>query len=285
MKTIFVSSTIHDLKDIRAELREFLGKNGFTTLMSEYEDFTQDISQKNSYQKCLDKVTQADIFLLILNTRYGGVKDSPISITHQEFRRALELHKDFICFVRDKTSEDYLSWKKGGRKDSSDGLIFLQGDNWRVLSLLDEVQKSGEGGGALWWKEFSDSVDLKQKLTLKLGINDYSNNYLAQAQMLRALPKLILTCYQSCGNTVGVVIKNIGSSSANDICFNKTTNIVALNEGDSTEIQINIGKDSNSCVDVTYKNLLGASFVSSFEITRQGPGIPTFIESYFGIPK
>ena len=47
MKSVFVSSTIWDLVDVRAEIREFLSRNGFQPIMSDCEDFPDDLKQNS----------------------------------------------------------------------------------------------------------------------------------------------------------------------------------------------------------------------------------------------
>jgi hypothetical protein len=66
---VFVSSTIWDLTDVRAELREFLARNGFDPVMSDDERFPDDLKQAGTYEKCRQALMQCDIFLMIINSR------------------------------------------------------------------------------------------------------------------------------------------------------------------------------------------------------------------------
>ena len=294
MKKIFVSSTIYDLTDVRSEIHEFLAKNGFIPIMSDYEDFPDDLSKNSTYTKCLDAVKNADYFLLILNQRYGGSKkisEGELSITHQEFREALKLSaQNFICFVRDSVMNDYQTWKNTGRKHDCEGLSFLQGEkNWRVLQIIDEVYRGSEEHAALWIDTFSNSIDLKKKLSIKLGINDFSSNYLAQAQMLQALPKLNLsiTSRQYINNRsqcqVSFHLHNMGSSSANHIILKGNHKIGSIPcNGGHDFIFILPVSSAPTKMSFRFSNILGSVFEEIFSVNFSNEFHVD--EEYFGAP-
>ncbi len=49
---IFISSTIYDFADLRSSMKYWLDEMGFTTQLSEYNDFIKDTTQ-NSYDACI----------------------------------------------------------------------------------------------------------------------------------------------------------------------------------------------------------------------------------------
>jgi hypothetical protein len=103
--TVFLSSTIHDFKDLRSALKYYLEEQGCVVLASEYNDFLKPLDI-HSYEACLQAINRANYFILLIGTRIGGWFDlrSHISITQQEYRHAYELQKagkiKILTFVR-----------------------------------------------------------------------------------------------------------------------------------------------------------------------------------------
>lgn len=85
---VFVSSTFYDLKQIRADLRDFITHLGLIPIISEFDSFPIDPSV-SAVENCLKVVDQsADIFVLIISGRYGTVKDQDKSVTNMEYLKA-----------------------------------------------------------------------------------------------------------------------------------------------------------------------------------------------------
>jgi len=303
MKKVFVSSTIWDLVDVRAEIHDFLARNGFEPIMSEMDGFPDDLKQDGSYDKCKKALLDSDIFLMLINSRYGGPRDPESdepSITHKEFRWAVDAKKDFICFIRDKVEDDLKIWKDSGRSDNAN-LGFVHGKNNRIFDLILEMQSAAPGGQALWWSTFHDSVDLKQKLSTKLGIRDYSTNYLAQAQALNALPRLVLE--PKGGSRSGPKIEcrlrvaNIGSGAAEDVHIRLFAGSKVVSESSLGDIlpEANCEWTANvsSCFEsvtegsLTYRNILLNVFESTFSLAIIPEPSPhaEIAKKYFGPPR
>ena len=87
--TVFVSSTCYDLKQIREDIRDFFRNNyNFEVMLSEFDSFPVDPC-KGTFENCLNNVdNSADIFILIIGTRYGYVTDQGKSITNLEYLHA-----------------------------------------------------------------------------------------------------------------------------------------------------------------------------------------------------
>ena len=308
MKKIFVSSTVWDMPDVRAELYEYLSRNGFQPLMSDSPDFGEDSKLESSYKKCHNVLKECDAFLLIINSRYGGkkeYKEGEISITHQEFRWALEENKDFICFIRERAVTDYDIWKRSGRSNSAVTSFIQSGKDFKIFEFIDDIYRSAPGGGALWWRPFKDSVDLKKQLTTKLGIDDYSNNYLAQAQALHALPKLVINIIAGSmsGTTIinNTIINNVGSGTAADIRIIlwegthklKEYFFKAIPANESVKINFEFilpgalvlgNKIVN--VQIGYKNIIGNSFETEYIFNFENHKyVPIHEEIYYGAPR
>lgn len=103
--TFFISSTIHDFRDLRSALKYYLEQQGCKVLASEFNDFEKPLDQ-HSYNACLQSIHTADYFILLIGARVGGWYDEPkrVSITQREYREAYDLQKGgklkLINFVR-----------------------------------------------------------------------------------------------------------------------------------------------------------------------------------------
>jgi hypothetical protein len=103
--TFFISSTIHDFKDLRSAIKFYLEEQGCAVLASEFNDFGQPLDV-HSYDACLAQIESADYFVLLIGARIGGWFDegSKTSITRKEFRVAYDLHLrgrlKILTFVR-----------------------------------------------------------------------------------------------------------------------------------------------------------------------------------------
>lgn len=103
--TVFVSSTIYDFSDLRSALKYWLTEMGFDAQLSEYNDFYKNLNT-NSYEACLQSVSECDYFILLIGARRGGMyPGEDISITRKEYRVAYDLAKagkikKLIVFIR-----------------------------------------------------------------------------------------------------------------------------------------------------------------------------------------
>jgi hypothetical protein len=100
---VYVSSTIHDFRDLRSSIKFYLESYGFEVLLSEYNDFIKPLD-KNSYEACLDSLEGCQYYILLVGGRVGGLYDKTNSITRMEYRRAydhaLSGRMKIISFVR-----------------------------------------------------------------------------------------------------------------------------------------------------------------------------------------
>lgn len=118
--TFFLSSTIHDFRDLRSALKYHLEGQGCTVLASEFNDFRKRLDV-HSYEACLQSLQQSDYFVLLVGARVGGWYDplNRVSITQQEYRAAYELHKQNKLKL----------------------LIFVRGDVWQMRDDRNELKK------------------------------------------------------------------------------------------------------------------------------------------------
>lgn len=165
---VFVSSTVYDLIDIRAELEETLRMLGLNPILS--DSITSDFSvlpDRNSIETCLSNVRSSAYMIVVLSKRYGpslkNVGYEDISATHLEYRAAKEQGLPVYIYVRDRLEGDYSVWRKN-RNLVDIKLPWVEKENDYGLFVLLEEHKTlkEQSNKSNWYQTFTDSVDLKQ---------------------------------------------------------------------------------------------------------------------------
>lgn len=162
MRTIFISSTISDLKKERLALKEYLEKpihpENFKVLLSEAEDFLiePDDTFKSVYEICINNVRKSDFCILLLNRNYG-VKNLPsenrlVSITHLEFLEAMEKHIPVFVFAHTSLWSKYESLKNKQIMASNE-------QEQNLLEFIKEIESSAQ---KKWIHQFDTKEQLKQ---------------------------------------------------------------------------------------------------------------------------
>jgi len=104
---VFVSSTIEDLKEERETVRSVLNNLKYESFISEYEGAVW----SSSAEKILNEIENCDIYIGIMGRRYGQVPqakdsdddlfDSSTSVTEIEFKKARQLNKPTLIYIKD----------------------------------------------------------------------------------------------------------------------------------------------------------------------------------------
>ena len=170
---VFVSSTVYDLVDLRAELYEFFRNDlRMNPMMSDFSLSAFDISQaKNNLETCLINVRSCDIYCIVLSQRYGSIipdLDPEFSVTHLEYLEAKKAHKRILFFVRDKLEADYRTWL-ANKKAPELKLVWLQSGEDKLLEIIEDFERSADGRNrSNWIITFKNIVDLKAALLKEL---------------------------------------------------------------------------------------------------------------------
>lgn len=87
--TVFVSSTIYDMRDLRAAVKFWLEEMGFEVQLSDHTDFDHE-PEAGAFDACFERIRDSDYYLLFIGDRVGSWYDEPgrISVTRQEYREA-----------------------------------------------------------------------------------------------------------------------------------------------------------------------------------------------------
>lgn len=163
---VFISSTVYDLLDVRAELYAIFKEMGMDPIMSEAIDSKFEVfSDKNSIETCLINLDKSDFVVVILSQRYGAslVKSGygDFSATHLEYLRAVESRKPIYMYVRDRLEADYAISKKV-RNNEQISYAWVGEDDIKLFELLGQHSElTKERPNTNWYKTFRDSVELK----------------------------------------------------------------------------------------------------------------------------
>lgn len=166
MTKVFVSSTVYDLVDARAEVEALLTEMHLTPVLSDSSsaDFRV-VPDRNSIECCLANLRECEIVILLLSQRYGrsvGFSEDPsLSATHLEYKEARRQKKNIYVYVRDRLEGEFtihkanpeatleFKWTAEGRE----GLFRLLAEHRKLVADSEHSN---------WISIFRDSVELKQ---------------------------------------------------------------------------------------------------------------------------
>ncbi len=165
--TIFVSSTCYDLKQVRADLKHVIEEEvGLEALLSEYESFPLDPSI-GTVDNCLRVVSErADIFVLIIGSRYGFKTDSGKSVTNIEYLRAKEKGIPIYAFIDKRIISNLSFWRDNPTANFSSIV-----DTSDIFRFADELRSIDN----VWVYEFEFAKEIAHKLKSQLSYLFYDS--------------------------------------------------------------------------------------------------------------
>ena len=178
---IFLSSTSHDLQQIRDKAAPYLTGLGFEVVR--FEDNFRIDPEKHSHEVCIENVRDVDMIVLFLDCRFGSAYkfDENISITQAEYREGIKKNIPVFHFIKKDLKEEYYSLlQKAKKKAKNHNEINLVLDNLRkfkptyadeigLISFVGEIFNSDFGNFSIFYDDWGD---LQNKLTGRL--RDYT---------------------------------------------------------------------------------------------------------------
>lgn len=190
--TCFISSTIHDLKDLRDILDLELSRVGFEMLLSEKGSIPAD-SSKHSYDACIDAAKSCDLLVAIIDGRYGGdVPGTGKSITQTEIEAALDAGRQVRVFVR----KGVWDAKEVLRPYFKEGYDFLPSEvvkDKRVFDVVDALKVRDTGN---WMLEFYDAREVLHKLAKQFGFEFSGLTETGVEKLDRLIARKVLSSFQ-----------------------------------------------------------------------------------------
>ncbi len=181
---VFISSTIHDFRDLRSALKYWLEELGFEVALSEFTDFPRRPDDA-TFDSCFQAIDDSDYYVLMIGARVGSEYEPRVSVTRAEFRRALERAREgklkLALFVRTDVKSKLRERRaaaetmRGAGIDPSEIASSLERAD-EIQSFVDEVEATGPPGprphsaGSTWLYEFSSFGELADALRQTLRI-------------------------------------------------------------------------------------------------------------------
>ncbi|WP_057937895.1 DUF4062 domain-containing protein [Algoriphagus resistens] len=157
---IFVSSTCYDLSQVRADMYEFIDNLGHTPMLSEFDTFPINPSM-NAIDNCIISVRDfADVFILIIGSKYGYVLPSGKSITNTEFLTAKEKEIPIYIFIKKEIITFLPTWRKSKDQDYSNIV-----ESSKIFELVEEIRDNEK----FHCCEFEHIQDIRSRLKIQLS--------------------------------------------------------------------------------------------------------------------
>ena len=157
---VFVSSTFYNLKQIRADLKDFITEMGLVPVISEYDSFPIDPSV-SAVENCLKVVDHsADIFVLIISGRYGTVTDQDKSVTNMEYLKARAKGIPIYVFIDKAVLYLLPLWTANPQNDFSAVV-----DSPKLFEFVTSVRSTD----AVWTQPFETAQDIIEGLRKQLA--------------------------------------------------------------------------------------------------------------------
>ena len=153
---VFVSSTMYDLNELRAQLRQFVEGLGWRAVMSEHDSFPIDPDQTTVENSRRNVRENADIFVMVIGARYGSIDaEADRSVTNLEFVEARAHGVPAYVFVSGDVLAQMQVWKANPEADYSSVV-----DTPRIFEFIDSFREGGEA----WTIEFATAEDIVNTL-------------------------------------------------------------------------------------------------------------------------
>jgi hypothetical protein len=159
---VFISSTCFDLKQVRADLARFIEHDlGYRFLASEFPSFPVDPSLQ-IIENCRRQVeNEADIFVLIVGSRYGSVeKASGKSVTNIEYIAARAKGSPVFAFIASDVQALLPVFERNPDADFSTVI-----DSPSLLQFVSELR----GSSGVWTFKFELVQDIIAALRTQLA--------------------------------------------------------------------------------------------------------------------
>lgn len=198
---IFISSAVHNLVDLRAELANFLDGRSYRPILSSDTGFPDRSPNLEPWESCLPVLDTCFVVVLIIDGRYGTQLEWPnypdliggrsVSPTHGEYLFAHSRRKRMLVFVRDTVMHQYQNYREamksaGNDRDQCKALLaktmpkFI---DFKSLELLHDVKTTRP---IPWITEFKDVTTIKREIDKKM-LGELANLYLFQEEHFRAI--------------------------------------------------------------------------------------------------
>ena len=167
---VFISSTYYDLRHVRNAIKEFIEFIGFQPVLSEQFDVLYEHG-KSAQQSCLDEIKKCDMYILIIGTQYGTIfPNDSLSITHREYKEAIQAKIPIFAFVDKYVHDDYRIYRKNTDNSDVDALKikYFNVQETEVFQFISEVENRKTDNALISFDQINEIVDYLRKQIAKM---------------------------------------------------------------------------------------------------------------------
>lgn len=165
--SVFISSTVHDLRDLRSALAFVLRSQGIRPFASEAAEFELQ-GDRSAVEECYARVRSSDYYVLIIGGRRGYTEEDGLSVTRHEYRIArnqlLATGKPKIWIFIRKEIERALA---GTPEAQAQARIE---DPEHLKSFVDEVRAPDDPTVPNWVSGFDESSEVIESVLANLNL-------------------------------------------------------------------------------------------------------------------
>lgn len=163
---VFISSTFYDLRQIRADIDQFLKSLGYETIRNEEGSIPYGKDERLE-EYCIQEVNHSDILVSIIGGRFGSEskEESAIekyfqksSISQRELRAAIDNQKQVYIFIDKNVSAEYQTYLLNKENDK---VNYKFVDDQRIYSFIEKIKNLGINNNI---KDFETSEDITSYL-------------------------------------------------------------------------------------------------------------------------
>lgn len=162
---VFISSTYYDMRHVRNAVRDFIESLGFKPVLSEQFDVLYQHG-KSAQKSCLDEINKCDMYILIIGTRYGSIfPNDTLSITHREYREAIEAELPIFAFVDMYAYDDYGNYCRNRNNPNVDvsKMEYSCVRDFPVFEFISEVESRGTDNALICFNQIAEITDCLRK--------------------------------------------------------------------------------------------------------------------------
>lgn len=191
--SVFISSTISDLVDIRYRIRSYLDSIGFHPIMSEHGEVPY-LPKYNAKDSCYDAVSRCNILILLIGRRFGSTEEDGKSVVQREHEAAIKGNIPVFALV----DRDVMVAKAIYEKlDHADSAALDGTDNPSALyNFIDQVTSQNKNNGLVVFDNVEDAISkLRKQMAGYLGdlLSDQTGPLASRMQDMYADIKAIRT--------------------------------------------------------------------------------------------
>ena len=193
---IFISSTVYNLKDLRAGLEEFLKEQGYCPILSSARGFPETTPDLQPWESCLPVLETTFVVALIIDGHYGKplawphyqllFQDRKVSPTHGEYLYGRATGKKIFVFIRSECMSYYESYRtalKNCDNDEAEAESVVRKTlpkhiEFETLKFIREIKTTDP---IPWVTEFDDVTHVQQGIQKKL-VNELAKIFMLKDQ-------------------------------------------------------------------------------------------------------